>query len=135
MKLRLAGSVGSGKTNHKKNIKFVQALLNVNLRREYGIELNVSGKCDDDTIAAISDFQQYVVKMAKPDGWVGANGGSFKKLRAILKTVLNIPSGVIKPAKGIVTFNAEGKEGGFYHSRALHAPGPWSGVTLGVVMI
>jgi len=131
MKLRLTGTIGSGKTNHKIDVKLVQALLNVNLRQEYGIELNISGKCDDDTIAAISDFQQYVVKMAKPDGWVGLNGGTFRELRAILKTALNIPSGVIKPAKGLVTFNAEGKEGGLHHSRSLHAAGSGSGVTLG----
>jgi len=31
----------------------------------------------------------------------------------------------------LLRFNAEGHEGGFYHSRVLHAPGPWSGLTLG----
>ncbi len=131
MKLRLAGSVGSGKTNNKKDVKLVQALLNVHLRRECSMELEVSGKCGDDTIVAITELQQYVLKMTKPDGWVGPSGGTFRKLRAILKTALQIPRSVIKPDKGLITFNAEGKEGGFYHSRALHTPGPWSGVTLG----
>jgi len=84
MKLRLAGSVGSGKANHKKDVKLVQALLNVNLRRECSMELEISGKCDNDTSVAISEFQQYVLKMSGPDGWVGPSGGTFRKLRAIL---------------------------------------------------
>jgi len=42
-----------------------------------------------------------------------------------------MPRAVIKPDKGLVTFNAEGHEGGFFHSRALHASGSGSGLTLG----
>jgi len=104
MKLRLAGSAGSGKTNHKKDVKIVQALLNVHSRQECRLELKVDGDCGDNTNTMIYEFQQYYLKMPKPDGWVGPNGGTFRELRAILKTVLKIPSAVIKPCKGIVTF-------------------------------
>jgi len=36
-----------------------------------------------------------------------------------------------KPKEGIVTFDSEGNEGGFYHSRKLHVPSTSSGLTLG----
>jgi hypothetical protein len=35
------------------------------------------------------------------------------------------------PAVGKLTFDAEGQEGGPYHSRKFHWPGPGSGVTIG----
>lgn len=38
---------------------------------------------------------------------------------------------VIKPERGILTFEAEGTEGGRYHSRVLHVPTADSGVTIG----
>jgi hypothetical protein len=36
-----------------------------------------------------------------------------------------------RPARGSVTFDSEGTEGGKYHSRKLHVPGPSSGLTIG----
>jgi hypothetical protein len=36
-----------------------------------------------------------------------------------------------RPARGSVTFDSEGTEGGRYHSRKLHVPGPSSGLTIG----
>src|SRR5687767_6789147 len=40
---------------------------------------------------------------------------------------------VLKPKRGIVTFESEGVEspGGKFHSRVLHVPGEASGVTIG----
>ncbi len=35
------------------------------------------------------------------------------------------------PARGRLTFDAEGHEGGQYHSRKFHVPGPSSGLTIG----
>jgi hypothetical protein len=37
----------------------------------------------------------------------------------------------LKPRFGTLTFEAEGQEGGPYHSRKLHVPGPSSGLTIG----
>jgi len=37
----------------------------------------------------------------------------------------------IEPKEGMITFNAEGTEGGLYHSRKLHVPTLSSGLTLG----
>lgn len=44
------------------------------------ILLNVTGKIDADTIAAIVAFQTQIVKMPKPDGIVSAKGNTINKL-------------------------------------------------------
>jgi hypothetical protein len=38
---------------------------------------------------------------------------------------------LIYPDRGLLTFDAEGSEGGRYHSRKLHVPGVSSGLTIG----
>lgn len=38
---------------------------------------------------------------------------------------------VVQPAAGKITFDAEGQEGGRFHSRELHVPSGSSGVTIG----
>jgi hypothetical protein len=38
---------------------------------------------------------------------------------------------LLQPKEGLLTFEAEGQEGGRYHSRKLHVPGPTSGLTIG----
>lgn len=40
-------------------------------------------------------------------------------------------AGVYKPKAGVLTFEAEGQEGGPYHSRTLHVPSLTSGLTIG----
>lgn len=37
----------------------------------------------------------------------------------------------MKPSRGVLTFDAEGQEGGPYHSRKLHVPSDSSGLTIG----
>ncbi|MFK5947357.1 MAG: hypothetical protein QM500_01140 [Methylococcales bacterium] len=131
MKLSINGSVGDKGANHLKDVKIVQALLNVFLRRECRKILVVDGKNGTNTITAITYFQTHEVKLSKPDGNVGANGRTFRTLKASLSGVLKDGLALIMPNIGIVTFNSEGMEGGFYHSRILHVPGAWSGLTIG----
>lgn len=38
---------------------------------------------------------------------------------------------LVRPGRGGLTFDSEGTEGGRYHSRTLHVPGPSSGLTIG----
>src|SRR5689334_19835604 len=38
---------------------------------------------------------------------------------------------LLRPDRGGLTFDSEGTEGGRYHSRTLHVPGPSSGLTIG----
>lgn len=37
----------------------------------------------------------------------------------------------MQPIQGLLTFDAEGHEGGRFHSRILHVPSPMSGITIG----
>jgi len=131
MKLSINGSVGDKGANHLKDVKIVQALLNVYFRREGRKTLKVDGKNGANTIAAITYYQTHEVKLSAPDGNVGISGRTFRTLKVTLSNVLKDGLALVKPTIGIVTFNSEGMEGGFYHSRTLHVPGAWSGLTIG----
>ena len=131
MNYQISGSVGKGGSNNPKDVKLVQALLNVYLRREGKKALTIMGKPDPDTLSAIDTFQKTEQKLLKPDGRIDANGQTFKSLRRVLDGVLKDNQPLIKPTEGVVTFDAEGAEGGFYHSRILHVPSETSGLTLG----
>jgi putative chitinase len=43
-------------------------------------DVTVNGKCDDDTIAAIVDYQERIQLMPKPDGQISATGKTIKSL-------------------------------------------------------
>ena len=131
MKHRLRGSVGKGGVNTVYDVKLIQALLNVYLRRESKKVLPIDGKCGPNTLGAIEEFQKFEQKSPKPDGRVDANGRTYNALTLILEKALKDGSPLIMPAEGTVTFNSEGAEGGFYHSRILHVPTETSGLTLG----
>lgn len=131
MKYQIRASVGKGGAANANDIKLVQALLNVYLRRENKKVLAINGKCDAETQTAIETFQTSEQKLAKPDGRVDVNGGTFKALLSVLAGVLKDNQSVTKPTEGVVTFDSEGTEGGLYHSRILHVPTESSGLTLG----
>ncbi len=42
-----------------------------------------------------------------------------------------MPDDVLEPEFGLLTFRAEGQEGGFFHSRHFHVPTDSSGLTIG----
>ncbi len=129
--LTLFASVGSTPAkNNKRDIKIVQALLNPYLRREGKTSLSITGTIDNPTTSAISDFQKNYVKMTKVDGRVDKNGNTYKNLIKSLKESYTTQA-VNNPDYGVVTWESEGKEGGMYHSRKLHVPGLWSGLTIG----
>ena len=131
MKPRLVSSVGKGANNSATDVKLVQALLNIYLRRESKKTLPITGKCDPETLSAIENFQKNEQKIPKPDGRIDASGRSFISLRAVQEGVLKDNQPLLKPAEGVVTFDSEGTEGGLYHSRILHVPTETSGLTLG----
>ncbi len=69
--------------NRKADVLTVQKLLNdwIGLGLLNGVlPLVASGICDAITIAAIREFQRSVVKLAKPDGVIGANGPTIAAL-------------------------------------------------------
>lgn len=58
MNYQISGSVGKGGSNSANDVKLVQALLNVYLRREGNKSLAITGKPDPDTLSAIDTFQK-----------------------------------------------------------------------------
>jgi peptidoglycan hydrolase-like protein with peptidoglycan-binding domain len=131
MNIRIHNSVGKQGKNTAKDVKVVQALLNAYFRNNKMTTLIVDGKCGPKTIASISDFQKSIVKLSSPDGRVDPGGKTFRALVSSLQNALKDGRAMVKPTEGIITFEAEGMEGGLYHSRILHVPGSWSGVTIG----
>jgi peptidoglycan hydrolase-like protein with peptidoglycan-binding domain len=130
MSIKLFSSVGKGGKNAAKDVRLVQALLNVYARANDKSVLIVDGKTSGALEAAISAFQKDYVKLKKPDGNVGVNGRTFKKLKEVLSSRFKAKA-LTNPSFGLVTWQAEGAEGGFYHSRKLHVPSSASGLTIG----
>lgn len=129
--LNISQSVGSsGAVNSANDVKLVRSLLNVYLRQQKKTVLSITDKSDADLEQAIHDFQVDVVKSSKPDSRVDPRGKTFTKLNDILKKVFK-PVSFQASTFGIVTWESEGAEGGLFHSRKLHVPSRFSGLTLG----
>ena len=70
-------SVGRGGKNLEADVRAVQAALN----RRLGISLEVDGRCDADTIEAITNFQR-ALGQSKPDGHVQPSRSTARALAA-----------------------------------------------------
>jgi len=129
MKLQLTGSVGRGGENRAADVKLVQALLNVHRRQQGLPPLPVDARPGADLDAAIARFQnEQGVRVAS--GFVGTNSQTWSWLLDALAGARTTTT-IMAPAKGRLTWEAEGQEGGRYHSRILHVPSAASGLTLG----
>ena len=129
MKLQLTGSVGRGGENRAADVKLVQALLNVHRRQQGLPPLPVDARPGADLDAAIARFQnEQGVRVAS--GFVGTNSQTWSWLLDALAGARTTTT-IMTPAKGRLTWEAEGQEGGRYHSRILHVPSAASGLTLG----
>ena len=131
MKLQISSSVGKEGKNAGKDVKLIRALLNTYLRKNNKAALSITEKSDEELINTITDFQKNHQKLNKPDGQItSSNSGSFKALVAFMKSTRT--SVALKaPSRGVVTWEAEGNEGGRFHSRVLHVPSATSGLTIG----
>jgi len=92
-------SVGRGAINNKKDVLFVQELLNLASLEESRIPaLVVDGKIGKNTIKAIYLFQKYLVKLKAPDSRIDPDGRSEKTLvaKAIELDIDAIPDVLIK---------------------------------------
>lgn len=92
-------SVGQGGKNNKKDVSFVQELINEIAMDDKRIpEVSVDGKMGPKTKQAIAKFQQHIVKLKAPDSRIDPNGRSEKTLIAkIIEIDLElIPSLLIK---------------------------------------
>lgn len=130
MMIKVNSSVGQGGKNLFKDVKTVQALVNVYLRSINEPVLPVTGKCTDALVAAITGFQETSMKLTNTDGRVDPGGKCLAHLKQLLSSVFK-PQAITPPSVGVVTWQAEGSEGGRYHSRKLHVPSPSSGLTIG----
>lgn len=129
--ISLYASVGTatGK-NSSRDLKIAQALLNVYLRSKNKPALKITTKINDETNQAILDFQKNHMNKIKPDGRIDAHGSTYNALIDVLKKSYT-KKAITNPTFGVITWEAEGTEGGYYHSRKLHVPGSASGLTIG----
>ncbi len=129
-KFKILAAVGKGGKNNAKDVKLVEALLNVYARINKINILEIDGKSSKGLEEAIAAFQKDYVNAPKPDSRVDVSGTTFKKLNEVLSGVFKALA-VTKPTYGVVTWESEGTEGGRYHSRKLHVPSSSSGLTIG----
>ena len=131
MKLKIGTSVGIEGKNNGKDVKLIRALLNAYLRKKSKTILPISDDSNKALENAIVDFQKSHQKLIKPDGQVtSSSSGSFKALVAFMKSTRTTVA-LVKPTRGLITWEAEGNEGGRFHSRVLHVPSNASGLTIG----
>lgn len=129
--ISIYSSVGTatGK-NNSRDLKIVQALLNVYLRSKNKPTLKITLKINGATNQAILDFQTNHMKKIKPDGRIDPRGAIYNALIDVLKKSYTTKA-IVAPTFGIVTWESEGAEGGYFHSRKLHVPSNYSGLTIG----
>lgn len=129
MNLVLRGTVGPSGTNLAEDVRLVRALLNVHRRRANDAALPMWATTDPELFAAIARFQ---VAQGAPvaSGTIAPQGASWQNLLAILAASRTVRP-IVPPASGRLTWEAEGQEGGYLHSRVLHVPTAGSGLTVG----
>ncbi|XOZ32990.1 hypothetical protein ACMDCT_12305 [Halomonadaceae bacterium KBTZ08] len=127
---RIQATVGQGGDNRANDCKLICALLNVYARKKGKDTVEIKKKADSDVITAIEGFQKDQLGMDKPDGRVDVGAGTWRELNRVLKSTRTTKS-ITPPENGVITWKAEGNEGGPFHSRILHVPSQWSGLTLG----
>lgn len=129
MKLQLTGSVGRGGVNRATDVKLVRALLNVHRRQQSQTVLPIDATPGAELETAIARYQNdRGVSVAS--GLVSANSQTWRWLKETLAGARTTVA-VVPPKKGRLTWEAEGQEGGRYHSRILHVPSASSGLTVG----
>ncbi|MEJ3628781.1 hypothetical protein [Vibrio vulnificus] len=130
MSFEILGIVGTNKKNNVYDVKIIQALLNVYARKNVRKVLDITGKCDDELISKLVEYQNKHFNGAMPKYYVEPNGKIIKSLNDLVRSVFK-PLSINPPLQGVLTWSAEGNEGGSYHSRKLHVPSDSSGVTVG----
>jgi hypothetical protein len=80
----ISKAVGRGGSNIKKDVRYVQALLNFWRQDNGRVQIKVDGLVGPQTIGAIEDFQR--AKTGIVDGRVDPNGPSIKALEAAIES-------------------------------------------------
>lgn len=128
--IKLSNSVGLNGKNLEKDVKRIQALINVYRRINRDEALVISGKNSTALESAIASFQKDHMKLKTTTSKVEATSGTFTALKKHLLSIFK-PLAIVAPTYGEVTWNSEGTEGGKFHSRRLTVPTNSSGLTIG----
>lgn len=128
---RINASVGKAGRNLRQDVKTVQALINVYCRASSRAEVEVNGLSSESLEQQIAHFQTNHLNLgSQVDSRVDPNGRTLRTLNQFLSDRFK-PLAISPPSKGLLTWNAEGNEGGPFHSRKLHVPSASSGLTIG----
>lgn len=128
--IKITGSVGLKGKNLEKDVKKIQALINVYRRAQSKEALTVSGKNSAGLEEAIAEFQKDHMKLKTSTSKVEATSETLTALRKSLASIFK-PLAIVGPTYGEVTWSSEGAEGGKFHSRKLTVPSSISGLTVG----
>lgn len=128
---RINASVGKSGRNLRRDVKTVQALINVYFRASSQDRFEISGSNSKYLEERIAQFQTAHMGLKNSaDSRVDPNGRTLRALNQFLANHFK-PVGISPPDKGLLTWRAEGHEGGPFHSRKLHVPSASSGLTIG----
>jgi uncharacterized protein (TIGR02594 family) len=84
----IKASVGRNGKNRKRDVATVQNLLNANLNVITPLApLEADGKCGEQTILAIEEFQRRALNMKPPDGVISPDGATMRLLLATLGAI------------------------------------------------
>lgn len=88
----IAASVGKKCTNARKDVVVIQCALRYFWQGTPYRSAAVSGKCDEDTIWAIEDYQLRVQGMKDPDGKISASGATIRSLFDCIPSTFDLTS-------------------------------------------
>ncbi len=108
----ISKSVGLKGVNNRDDVKTVQILINMNIDKLTPLNfLTEDGRMGNITINSIEEFQRRVMSAANPDGRIGPNGSTLKKLRE------GIPDGFTEAKlKGIMIHATESNVKKYYNA-------------------
>jgi hypothetical protein len=130
MRIALSASVGRSGVNQANDVKLVKALINIHRRANDAGALPIDHTVSTGFLDAIGNVQRHVAGITAPDLLVSAGGQTFRALIAYRRSRQTVQA-ITAPARGRLTWDAEGTEGGAFHSRVLHVPSSASGLTIG----
>lgn len=95
---RLAATVGRNGANKVQDVKAVQSLLNARIPIPMAF-VDVTGVCDDQTIALIEEIQRRYLNIANPDGRVDPHGRTLTFLNTGIATATPTPPSQQSPGR------------------------------------
>ena len=121
---RINASVGKSGRNLRRDIKIVQALINVYCRVSNRDPLEISGNNSKYLEQRIAQFQTAHMGLKNlADSRVDPSGRTLRALNQLLANHFK-PVGISPPDKGLLTWSAEGHEGALSTAASCMSPQP-----------